>query len=243
MGALVFLLPLLANGAMPAEARDPDLVLHHGKIVTVDPQFGVAKAMAVKAGRIVAVGGNDDVLRLAGPKTDRLDLKGQVVLPGLIDSHSHPPDAAMYEFDHPVPAMETVADVLAYVRSRAKALRPGQWIGIQQVFITRLRDQRFPTRRELDEAAPDNPVFFRTGPDAALSTLALRLSGIDKDLKIADAPFLPICRSQIDVAYKCPDARIAGNMPGFHWITIYGDYIREAGYGLKKIPIAFENLG
>jgi hypothetical protein len=186
MGALVFLLPLLANGAMPAEAQHPDLVLHHGKIVTVDPQFRLAEAMAVKAGRIVAVGGNDDVLRLAGPKTDRLDLKGQVVLPGLIDSHSHPPDAAMYEFDHPVPVMETVADVLAYVRSRAKALRPGQWIGIQQVFITRLRDQRFPTRRELDEAAPDNPVFFRTGPDAALSTLALRLSGIDKDLKIAD---------------------------------------------------------
>jgi hypothetical protein len=61
--------------------------------------------------------------------------------------------------------------------------------------------------------------------------------------EIADVPFLPICRAQIDVAYKCPDARIAENMPGFHWMTIYGDYIREAAYALKRIPIAFENLG
>jgi hypothetical protein len=61
--------------------------------------------------------------------------------------------------------------------------------------------------------------------------------------EIADVPFLPICRCQIDVAYKVPDARIAENMPGFHWMVVYGDYMREAGYALKRIPIAFENLG
>jgi hypothetical protein len=71
--------------------------------------------------------------------------------------------------------------------------------------------------------------------------LAKRYTGFVGE--IADAPFLPICRSQVEVAYKVPDARLAENMPGFHWITIYGDYIREAGYALKKIPIAFENLG
>jgi len=71
--------------------------------------------------------------------------------------------------------------------------------------------------------------------------LAKRYTGFVGE--IVDAPFLPICRSQVEVAYKVPDARIAENMPGFHWITIYGDYIREAGYALKKIPIAFENLG
>ena len=71
--------------------------------------------------------------------------------------------------------------------------------------------------------------------------LAKRYTGFVGE--IADAPFLPICRSQVEVAYKVPDARIAENMPGFHWITIYGDYIRETGYALKKIPIAFENLG
>ena len=61
--------------------------------------------------------------------------------------------------------------------------------------------------------------------------------------EIADAPFLPICRCQIEVSYKFPDARLAENMPGFHWMTCYGDYVRELGYALKRIPIIWENLG
>jgi predicted amidohydrolase YtcJ len=185
MDAMMLLVPLLAAAAL-AQAEPPDLVLHHGRIATVDPQFRIAEAMAVKGDRILAVGTSDNVRRLAGPKTVQVDLGGRLVLPGLIDSHSHPPDAAMYEFDHPVPEMETVADVLAYIKSRAKVLAPGQWIGIQQVFITRLRDQRFPTRAELDAAAPEHPVLFRTGPDAALNSLALKRSGIDRDFKVTD---------------------------------------------------------
>ncbi|MGD0090445.1 MAG: amidohydrolase [Planctomycetota bacterium] len=186
MAVWVCLVLFLVSAALPAEAEPPGLILHHGKIVTVDPHFRIAEALAVKGDRILAVGSGDEVLRLAGPKTERIDLAGAVVLPGLIDSHAHPPDASLFEFDHPVPTMETVAEVLAHVRARAKALKPGQWIGIEQVFITRLRDQRFPTRQELDEAAPDNPVIFRTGPDAAANSLALKLSGIDKDFKITD---------------------------------------------------------
>ncbi len=92
----------------------------------------------------------------------------------------------MYEFDHPLPEMETVADVLKYVAQRADVLPDGEWIKLQQVFVTRLRDQRYPTRKELDQAAPKNPVVFRTGPDAALNSLALELSGIDKDYQITD---------------------------------------------------------
>jgi len=61
--------------------------------------------------------------------------------------------------------------------------------------------------------------------------------------EIADAPFLPICRSQIDVAYKVPDIQLAQNMPGFHWQCIYGDYLREVGYALKKVPIGWDCLG
>jgi len=61
--------------------------------------------------------------------------------------------------------------------------------------------------------------------------------------EIVDAPFLPICRSQIDVQFKADSLKVAERMPGFHWMTIYGDYLREAGYALKKIPIVWENLG
>jgi hypothetical protein len=60
---------------------------------------------------------------------------------------------------------------------------------------------------------------------------------------ILDAPFLPICRSQIDVTYDVPDEVLVENMRGFHWETVYGDYLREYGYALKKIPIEWKVLG
>ena len=109
-----------------------------------------------------------------------------MVLPGLIDSHVHPCGAAMTEFDHSIPQMDSVADVLDYFRGRADVLDDGEWIVLQQVFITRLREQRYPTRAELDQVAPKNPAVFRTGPDASLNTLALELSGIDKDFRVTD---------------------------------------------------------
>jgi len=60
--------------------------------------------------------------------------------------------------------------------------------------------------------------------------------------KIVDNPFLDICRSQIDISFECDSKLVAEQMPGFHWITVYGDYIKESGYALKKIGINFENL-
>ncbi len=173
---------------LPACRRQPppDLILHNGKIVTVNPQFSIAEAVTVQGERITAVGGSDEILGLAGPNTRTIDLNGKTVLPGLIDSHVHAPAASMYEFDHTVPDMETIDDVLKYVKSRADALEDGQWISVSQVFITRLREQRYPSRAELDRAAPKNPVVFRTGPDASLNSPALKLSGIDKDFRITD---------------------------------------------------------
>jgi predicted amidohydrolase YtcJ len=169
-----------------AERPRADLVLHHGKVVTVDPAFRIASGLAVKGDRILAVGSDEQVLETAGPDTRKIDLQGRTVLPGLIDSHLHAISAAVYEFDHPVPEMETIEDVLNHIRSRAEALKEGQWIFVSQVFITRLREQRYPTREELDRVAPRNPVVFRTGPDAALNSLALKLSGIDRNFKITD---------------------------------------------------------
>ncbi|MGE3805112.1 MAG: amidohydrolase [Gemmataceae bacterium] len=170
----------------PLAAQEADLILHNGKIVTVDKDFSIQQAVAVKAGRIVAVGKNADVLELKGAKTQVIDLAGKMVLPGLIDSHTHPSGASMHEFDHPIPDMETIQDVLDYIKARAKVVPEGNWIQVRQVFITRLKEQRYPTRAELDAAAPKHPVVFATGPDASLNTLALELSKIDKDFKITD---------------------------------------------------------
>ena len=162
----------------------PSHVFHHGKIVTVDPQFHIVQAMAIRDGRVVATGTNDDIVKLADSTTAQVDLKGQTVLPGLIDSHVHAPSAAMYEFTQPVPDMNSIEDVLAYYRARAEKTEPGKWITLSQVFVTRLREQRYPTRAELDRAAPRNPVAFRTGPDASLNSMALSTSGIDTKFQV-----------------------------------------------------------
>jgi predicted amidohydrolase YtcJ len=173
----------LGLGGAARGADEADLILLHGKVLTVDRDFSVRQALAVKGERLLRVGTDEEVLTTRGPLTAMIDLGGKTVLPGLIDSHTHPTGACMTEFDHPIPEMETVGDVLDYVRSRAEALGAGKWVVVRQVFITRLREQRYPTRDELDRAAPGNPVLFATGPDASLNSLALKLSGIDKDFQ------------------------------------------------------------
>jgi predicted amidohydrolase YtcJ len=162
----------------------PDLILHHGKVVTVDHSFSVAEAIAVRGERIVRVGSDSEVMALRGPKTQTIDLAGRMVLPGLIDSHSHPLAASLVEFDHAIPQMDSVKDVLDYFAARAKLVAEGDWLVLRQVFITRLREQRYPTRGELDRVAPKHPVLFATGPDAMLNSLGLKANHIDRDFKV-----------------------------------------------------------
>ncbi|HUF62978.1 MAG TPA: amidohydrolase [Verrucomicrobiales bacterium] len=175
---------LLLVNCMRAPAQEADLIVHHGNVVTVDEAFTIAQAMAVKDGVILRVGTSAEALELKGPSTELLNLDGKMVLPGLIDSHTHPVSAAMTEFDHEIPPMDRIADVLAYVQGRAETQPAGEWIVLQQVFITRLREQRYPTRAELDAVAPQHPVVFRTGPDASFNSLALKLTGVDRDFRI-----------------------------------------------------------
>ena len=183
---LVHVLVALVAATGGQREPPPSHIFHTGKIVTVDPQFRTVEAMAVRDGRIVAVGTDAEIVRLAGSGTERVHLGGKTVLPGLIDSHVHAPGASMYEFEGPVPDMESIEDVLAYVRARAQTVEPGRWITLSQVFITRLREQRYPTRAELDRAAPRHPVVFRTGPDASLNSRALSMSGIDATFHVPD---------------------------------------------------------
>jgi predicted amidohydrolase YtcJ len=80
---------MLVVGALWFRAGSADLVLLNGKILTVDERFSIAQAVAIKGDRIVRVGTDQDVTRLAGPSTRRLDLRGRTVIPGLIDNHMH----------------------------------------------------------------------------------------------------------------------------------------------------------
>ena len=181
------LLAAAAIAPAAASAQEADLILHNGKIVTVDRAFTISQALAVKGDRLIRVGTSQEVMATRGPRTTVIDLAGKMVLPGLIDSHAHPSDASLTEFDHPVPDMETISDVLNYIRTRAAAVGPMKWVIVRQVFITRLKEQRYPTRSELDQAAPENPVLFATGPDASLNSLALKLCGIDRNFQVEGA--------------------------------------------------------
>src|SRR5258706_3373579 len=110
--------PMLALSV--GAAGTPNLILHHGRVVTVDKQFSIQQAIAIEGNQIVQVGANEAVLKLEGKQTRVIDLQGRMALPGLIDSHTHPLSAAMTEFDHEIPDMGSIEDVRNYFRQRAQ---------------------------------------------------------------------------------------------------------------------------
>jgi predicted amidohydrolase YtcJ len=178
------LLSLSAQGA--GIAPDPrladgsaDLVLLDGKVITIDPSDTIAQAVAVKGGRIIAVGTLTDVERLVGPHTQVLHLGGKSVLPGLIDAHTHLEGIAAFHrmLDVHVPPLNGIDDILQKVRAKVGNTRSGEWIvgagGWGQVL---------PTRQQLDTVAPNNPVVLRESAHVqTLNTQALRVLGIDKN--------------------------------------------------------------
>jgi predicted amidohydrolase YtcJ len=174
----------LALLALPSVGAD--LILHNARVITVDSAFSVSEAIAIKGNLVLQTGSNGEILKLRDDRSQVIDLGGGVVIPGLIDSHTHAANACLTEFDHEIPEMNSIADVLAFIKRRTTVVPPGDWIVLQQIFITRLREQRYPTRAELDEVAPMHPVLFRTGPDASVNSLALQLSGIDRTFEVAD---------------------------------------------------------
>src|SRR4051812_10053083 len=103
---LLLVASLACQHAAPAPEA-PELILHSGKIVTVDKSFSIAQAIAIRGGRVLATGSDHNTPALKPAATKLVDLQGKTVIPGLIDSHVHP-GAAMTEFDHPIPEMESV---------------------------------------------------------------------------------------------------------------------------------------
>jgi predicted amidohydrolase YtcJ len=163
-----------------AAAADADLILHRGKIVTVDARFSTAQAVAVKDGRIVAVGSEAEVMRERGPSTRVIDLGGKTVLPGLFDSHVHALEAGLSEFGAPLPALDSFDAVRAYLREQARKTPKGEWIVVPRTFPTRLGEMQMPTRELLDVVS-DHPVMFDASYVVIANSMALRMSGITRD--------------------------------------------------------------
>ena len=159
-----------------------DLVITGGRVVTVNPRDEVAEAVAVWGGRIAAVGAARDLAGLIGPRTEVLRLRGETVLPGFIDPHNH---FMLYGLwldgvDCKSPLNRTVDDILGRVREKAASAPAGSWIVGFGVEDSGLEERRFPTRDELDRAAPGHPVYLkhRSGHAAVANSLALAAAGI-----------------------------------------------------------------
>jgi predicted amidohydrolase YtcJ len=181
LASLIFVVVAVAARAADEPQGPADLIVHHAKVVTVDAKFRIAQAVAVKDGTILAVGDNDPVLKLKGPKTRLIDADGKTVLPGMYDSHVHPVGAALSELREPLPVLKSLKDVFAHIRKQAAKTPEGDWIVIRYVFPTRLDEGRFPTKAELDEAAPKHPVLYHAGPAGIVNSMGLKVSGVTKD--------------------------------------------------------------
>jgi len=148
-----------------AHAQSPDLVLLNGKVVTVDAGSSLQEALAIRGGRILAVGRSVEIKRLAGPTTRTVDLGGRTVIPGLIDSHLHAVRAAL-SFGTEVNwiGARSLKEALGRIRDAARRRPPGAWLIVAGGWNElQFAEKRRPTQAELDAAAPANPVYVQLG--------------------------------------------------------------------------------
>ena len=160
--------------AGPALAQIADTILTGGKVVTLDAKSILAQAVAVRDGRILAVGSDAEIGKLAGPATRRLDLHGRAVIPGLIDSHMHAIRAALfYATEVNWIGTRSITEAMARIAEAAKHARPGAWIIVAGGWTeNQFAERRRPTQLELLTAAPSNPVYIQHFYDAILLTPA-----------------------------------------------------------------------
>ncbi len=162
-----------------------DLVLVNGKVVTVDAEDSIVEAVAVNNGRILAIGSTSEVMELAGEGTEVLDLGGKTVLPGMIDTHTHPSGAAARfgAIDCRSPPINSIKEILDLVAEKVAEVEPGGWIRCVNYNDIKLVERRHITRWELDDVAPENPVFVskETGHLYVANSEAFELAGVSKD--------------------------------------------------------------
>src|SRR5882757_4403403 len=169
--------------ATSALAQPADLVLRGGKVITVDRDWRVAQAVAIRDGRFLAVGDGAAIAGHIGPNTQVIELAGKTVVPGLIDSHLHQLFAGLNGPAVQLLGSRTVADVQNAIAERVARTEPGKWLMASSGWHESILDEgRMPTRHELDRVSPDNPVFIpRGGHVVTVNSKALELAGIGKD--------------------------------------------------------------
>ncbi len=178
-----FLKSVSAASLLPLEQTRAELILHHGNIFTIDDRQPKAEAVAIAGGRFFAVGSNDDVLNLKSAATRRIDLEGKTVVPGFIDAHTHLGYSGLRHLTRLDCDLRSIDAIKDAIRAYAQETPVGEWVAGFKYDDTKTAEGRALTRADLDEVAPEHPVFIehRGGHTAYVNSLALERAGIGED--------------------------------------------------------------
>jgi predicted amidohydrolase YtcJ len=186
------------SAAASVGQKPADLVLKNGKIITVDTASTHTQAIAIAGDRIAAVGPDAAMAAVTAPATRVIDLKGRAVVPGLTDGHAHMDREALRNVFPALGRVRSIRDIQDRIAELARGKAPGEWIVTMPIgdppyyfdVPDILAEKRWPTRQELDAAAPNNPVYIRsiwgywrgTFPlVSCANTAALQRAGITRD--------------------------------------------------------------
>ena len=183
---MVALCASLCAGASCAgnkENQNVDKAYFNGKIITMDPGAPLVEALATRGGLVILTGGSNEVLAECGPRCEKIDLEGRTIIPGLIDAHAHFLGYAKGLERLDLVGTESLEDVVTKVSRYAASRERGSWIVGRGWDQNDWPEKIYPHRRELDRAAPRNPVYLSRvcGHAAYANSEALRLAGIGRD--------------------------------------------------------------
>ena len=176
------LLGLLLSSCGDSRHTDPiavDTIFYNGKVVTLDQRLSIASTVVVDDGRIVAIG--DDHVADAYDATTAIDLGGKLLMPGFVDSHTHIRGRPQRYID--LTKTRSIEELRGQVSDKAQEFGPGEWITGYGWSEDVMAELRRPLRKDLDEAAPDNPVLVTRagGHSAVANSMALELAGVNLD--------------------------------------------------------------
>lgn len=176
--SFLFAVCVLCFSIHPISAETATLIFQNGKVITLDNQSRIVEAIALRDGKILAVGTNADMKVYQGDKTRVISLDGKTVIPGLIESHVHALRAARGELIQPHQELNSVAEIQTWIREKVKEVPAGRWITVPRTDITRLKERRRPTPAELDAACTTHPVYMNIARKNVLNTRGFALLGI-----------------------------------------------------------------
>lgn len=174
----------LAKGSSMTQTTTPELVLHNGRITTLDQRKPEVSAIALAGGRVHAIGNDAEILKLAGPGTQVVDLGKRRAIPGLNDSHTHLIRGGLnYNMELRWEGVPSLATALSMLREQAARTPAPQWVRVVGGWSEfQFAERRMPTLAEINQAAPDTPVFIlHLYGRALLNQAALRALGIGPD--------------------------------------------------------------